>query len=598
MITPISTPTVLTPSHRPRDVQTAPLAPQITMLRSRSWQRLRFELEYALQKGTTANSYLIQAERTALIDPPGETFTPIYLETLQQLLDLNTLDYLILGHINVNRAATLKALLEINPRLTIICSNPAAITLRALFPDTPLTIAVVRGQEHLDLGQGHQLQFSVTPTPRWPDHLCTYDPVSQILFSDKLFGCHVCGDSLLDENRSALFGDQQHYFQCVFTHSIPQVETLVERLSTLPMAIVAPNHGPVLRYGVRQMIQFYRIWSQAQRVQTLSVVLLYASAYGNTAAMAQGIARGLAAADIGVDLINCETATPTEIQQAVERADGILLGSPTLGGHVPTQMQTACGIVLAQGGRHQWVGVFGSYGWSGEAVNELATKLQEAGFRLGCPPLRIKFKPTTEILQLCEKTGQQFARSLRQSRRLILTPTAPLQEKEPRSWSASTDRREQSLGRLIGSLCVLTVKRGEVTGALLSSWVTQASFSPPGLSIAIPQQHSISELLKVGEPFTLNILQEGKQVRKHFQRVLSPGEDRFKDLEILEADADQIILKEALAYLVCRVGSRIECGDHWVIYGVVETGQVLNRQGRTAVLHRQSSLPIEPFSLI
>jgi flavorubredoxin len=54
-----------------RDVQVALIGPSTLVLRSRTWDRLKFELEYARQRGTTANSYLIQARQTLLIDPPG-----------------------------------------------------------------------------------------------------------------------------------------------------------------------------------------------------------------------------------------------------------------------------------------------------------------------------------------------------------------------------------------------------------------------------------------------------------------------------------------------------------------------------------------------
>jgi flavorubredoxin/flavin reductase (DIM6/NTAB) family NADH-FMN oxidoreductase RutF len=578
---------------RPRDVQVSALTPEITVLRSRSWQRLRFEQEYSLQKGTTANSYLVQADQTALIDPPGETFTSIYLETLQSHVDLNTISYIILGHVNVNRVATLRALLDRLPQVTLICSNPAALTLRALLSNASLTIAVVRGEETLDLGKGHQLKFWTSPTLRWPDHLCTYDPATNILFSDKLFGCHVCADQIYDEHRSALLPDQQHYFQSVFARSAPQVETIIARLAQLPISILAPNHGPILGYGLRQVVQHYRIWSQTEQLRTLSVAILYASAYGNTAAMAQAVARGLAQADVGVDLINCEVATPAQIQHAVEQADGLLLGSPTLGGHLPTQMQTACGIVLAQGRRHQLVGVFGSYGWSGEAVEELAQKLQAAGFLLGSAPLRIKFKPTSEILSQCEQTGQDFAQSLKRSRKIALDAPMTLVETPDRLRHTFGDRRDQAMGRLVGSLCVLTFKRGDSADALLSSWIAQASFSPPGISVAIPKKHPMAALLEIGDCFTLNILQEGKQVRKHFQKTVHLGEDRFKGIELLDHEGEVLVLKEALAYLICRVGSRIECGDHWVIYGHVEEGKVIQNQGRSAVLYRPSGAPIE-----
>ncbi|NCR45289.1 MAG: FprA family A-type flavoprotein, partial [Microcystis aeruginosa SX13-01] len=50
---------------KPRDVQVAPIAADTFVFRSRTWDRLKFEIEYGLQKGTTANSYLIKSEKVA-----------------------------------------------------------------------------------------------------------------------------------------------------------------------------------------------------------------------------------------------------------------------------------------------------------------------------------------------------------------------------------------------------------------------------------------------------------------------------------------------------------------------------------------------------
>jgi len=158
---------------KPRDVQVSPIATDTIIIRSRSWARLRFEIEYALSKGTTANSYLIKADKIALIDPPGETFTEKYLNRLQEKIDINKINYVIVGHVNPNRAATLKALLDIAPQIKFICSNPAAINLRKALENENLPIMVMKGEENLDLGKGHNLRFIRTPNPRYPDHLCT-----------------------------------------------------------------------------------------------------------------------------------------------------------------------------------------------------------------------------------------------------------------------------------------------------------------------------------------------------------------------------------------------------------------------------------------
>ncbi|MDX2099648.1 MAG: FprA family A-type flavoprotein [Leptolyngbyaceae cyanobacterium bins.59] len=158
---------------KPRDVQVTDIAQQTIVLRSRTWERLKFEVEYARQRGTTANSYLIQADKIALLDPPGESFTPVFLPALKQHIALTSLDYIILNHLNSNRLATLKQLLAQTPQATLICSKPAANLLKEALPGWAEKIEVVRGDETLDLGQGHKLQFIAVPTPRWADGLCT-----------------------------------------------------------------------------------------------------------------------------------------------------------------------------------------------------------------------------------------------------------------------------------------------------------------------------------------------------------------------------------------------------------------------------------------
>ncbi len=129
-----------------KDVQIYPIAADTWGLRSRTWDRLKFEIEYGLQRGTTANSYLIMADKIALIDPPGESFTEIFLTALQQRLDLKTLDYIILGHVNANRSVTLKALLSLAPA-TLVCGQPRRSNLEKLLADCPHRVAIQKGND-------------------------------------------------------------------------------------------------------------------------------------------------------------------------------------------------------------------------------------------------------------------------------------------------------------------------------------------------------------------------------------------------------------------------------------------------------------------
>jgi flavorubredoxin/flavin reductase (DIM6/NTAB) family NADH-FMN oxidoreductase RutF len=571
------------PDIKPRDVQVAAIAAaDTTILRSRTWDRLKFEVEYSLQRGTTANSYLIQTDKIALLDPPGESFTEIFLHQLQQSVELQQLDYVILSHVNPNRMVTLKTLLELAPQVIFVCSKPGAIALQSALREYQalLRIWVPRADETLDLGQGHQLQFISIPTPRWPDGLCTYDPATRVLFTDKLFGCHVCGDEVLDEHWKRLDEDRRFYYDCLHASQARQVEVALDKLAAFSAKIYAPGHGPIVRYSLSRLTHDYRTWSQQQKEQDLTVALIYASAYGNTATLAQAIAKGITKAGVAVESINCEFADPTEIEAAVQKCDGFVIGSPTLGGHMPTQVQTALGIVLSTAAKTKLAGVFGSFGWSGEAVDEIESKLQDAGYRLGFETIRVKFKPDDATLQKCKEAGTDFAQALKKSKKF----RAPSQSVS----NSQIDRTAQAVGRVVGSLCVLAAKREGVTSAMLASWVTQASFNPPGLTVAVAKERAVESLNHTGDKFVLNILKEGMNVRRHFLKPFAPGEDRFAGLDTQEAENGCPIINDSLAYLECTVKSRLDCGDHWLVYAVVDNGKIIQSTGMTAVHHRKS----------
>lgn len=568
---------------KPRDVQVSPIGTNTRIVRSRSWARLRFEIEYALAKGTTANSYLIESDKVALIDPPGETFTEIFLNQLESRIDLKKIDYVIIGHVNPNRAATLKKLWQLAPQITFICSNPGAISLRKAFATDDssetkdLPLKVMRGDEILDLGQGHELSFIPTPNPRYPDELCTYDSRTEILFSDKLFGAHICGDQIFDEGWQVFQEDRRYYFDCLMAPHARQVEKALDKLSEFPARLYAPGHGPLVRYGLIELTKSYRQWSQQQNAQDSSVALIYASAYGNTATIAQAIARGITKSGVSVESINCEFADLEEIRTAVENSAGFVIGSPTLGGHAPTPVQTALGIVLSTAAKNKLAGVFGSFGWSGEAVDIIESKLKDAGYKFGFDTIRVKFKPNDVTLQTCEEAGTDFAQALKKVKKV-------------RARIQPASNVEQAVGRVIGSLCVVTAKQGEMSGAMLASWVSQASFTPPGLTIAVAKDRAVETLMHSGHSFVLNVLQEGNHLglMKHFLKPFSPGQDRFADVATAEAENGIPYLKDSLAYLECSVKDRMEVGDHWLVYATVDNGQVINNDGVTAVHYRKT----------
>ena len=590
---------------KPRDVQVAEIGVNTTVFRSRTWERLKFEIEYARQKGTTANSYLIEAPSIVLINPPGESFTDLFLAELGQRAYYQRLNYIILSHVNPNRIATLKLLLEAAPYATVICSKPGVNILRSVFAnqsfDVPspreneaedlgiefgtnqtLKVHVVRDEEELDLGDGHMLKFRFVPTPRHPDALTIYDRGTGILYTDKLFGSHVCDDAVFDEHWKTLNEARRYYFDCLYAAQAPQIAAILTKLAEFPARIYAPTHGSIIRHSRSVLTLDYYSWCEQQQKKDLSVALLYTSAYGNTATLARAIEKGFSQSGVAVRSIDCEFAKPEEITLAVQACDGFIIGSPTLAGHPPTQIQTALGIVLSTATQTQVAGVFGSYGWSGEAVDLIASKLQDVGYPQGFAPIRVKFAPTAETLEECVAAGVEFAKVLNKAKK-VRAPRQIITD-------GQTDRTGQALGRVTGSLCVITANDHGIPLGFLTSWVSQAGFSPPAITVSIAKDRDLECLVAGGEKFVLNILKEGRNVRSHFLKPPVPGIDRFANLETEIAANGCVILTEALSYLECTVQNRLDCGDRWLLYAVVDNGKVLEPASVTAIDRRKSGI--------
>ena len=153
---------------------------------------------------------------------------------------------------------------------------------------------------------------------------------------------------------------------------------------------------------------------------------------------------------------------------------------------------------------------------------------------------------------------------------------------------------DKALGRISGGLYVVTASQGEGESqrrsAMVASWVSQASSTPPGLTIAVAKDRAIEALMQVGDRFVLNVLRQDnhQQLMRHFLKRFPPGADRFAGVNVLEGTADGgPVLADALAFLGCRVEQRMEGPDHWIIYAVVEQGNVADAEASTAVHHRK-----------
>ena len=125
---------------------------------------------------------------------------------------------------------------------------------------------------------------------------------------------------------------------------------------------------------------------------------------------------------------------------------------------------------------------------------------------------------------------------------------------------------------------------------MLASWVQQCSFEPPLLSAAIQRGRLIANWLDEGSWFTLNILDDTQtDMIVHFGRGFGASEPAFAGLDVERPDSGGPVLREALAYLQCRVINRIATGDHDLFIAECVRGRLLS-EGHPMVHARKSGL--------
>ncbi|MCG9891662.1 MAG: diflavin flavoprotein [Thermosynechococcaceae cyanobacterium MS004] len=556
--------------------QTLEIADNTTALRSLDWDRDRFDIEFGLQNGTTYNSYLIRGEKVALVDTSHEKFRQLYLDALTGAIDPSTIDYIVVSHTEPDHSGLIPDVLKLAPQAIVVASKVAIQFLEDLVHQ-PFERQIVKNSDKLDLGNGHVLEFVMAPNLHWPDTLFTYDAKTGILYTCDAFGMHYCSEDSFDTNLQAIEPDYRFYYECLMAPNARSVLSAMKRMDELPpVTTIATGHGPLLRHHLQTLTQNYRDWSQSKAKAETTVAVFYVSDYGYSDRLSQAIARGITKTEVAVEMMDLKVADPQEVNELVGRAQGLVICTPPTAGAAATLTKAALGTLVAAVKDKQVVGLFEAYGGDDEPIDTLVNRFRDLGLALGFEPIRIKQTPTDQVYQLCEEAGTDLGQLLNRDRKI----------KAQKSLNSDL---EKALGRLSGGLYIITAQKGDVAGAMLASWVVQASLEPLGFSIAVAKDRAIESLMQVGDRFVLNVLEEGKHLglMKHFLKRFAPGADRFAGINTQTARNGAPILTDALAYLECQVTSRMECSDHWVVYSQVTAGRVSNPEGITAVHHRK-----------
>jgi flavin reductase (DIM6/NTAB) family NADH-FMN oxidoreductase RutF len=110
---------------------------------------------------------------------------------------------------------------------------------------------------------------------------------------------------------------------------------------------------------------------------------------------------------------------------------------------------------------------------------------------------------------------------------------------------------------------------GEANG-FTTCWVSQVSFEPQQVVVAVRRDQHTHELMEQGGVFSLNFLDTGQEeLARRFTEPLEPGDGTVGGSAYTTGETGAPLFEEAFAHLECRVVGKMEAGDHTVYLGEV-----------------------------
>ena len=380
------------------------------------WELLKFHGDdYSTHKGSTYNSYLIEEEKTVLIDTVWMPFADEFVSNLQKEIDLNKIDYIIVNHGEVDHSGSLPALMKLIPDKPIYCTANAVKSLKGQYHQD-WDFHVVKTGDKLDIGNGKELIFVEMSMLHWPDSMATYLTQDNILFSNDAFGQHYATEKLFNDlvDQCELYNECIKYYANILTpFSSILKKKLAEVLSFgLQIDVIATSHGVIWRDNPVQIVEKYAKWADDYQENQISVI--YDTMWNGTKELAERIAEGIGLADkdVTVKLFNLAKNDDNDVITEVFKSKTVVVGSPTVGNSV---LHSVAGFMHLMKGlkfKNKKAAAFGCYGWSGEGTKVILDSMKNAGFELiDEEGLRNLWNPYESVKEEAVRFGMKIAKA-------------------------------------------------------------------------------------------------------------------------------------------------------------------------------------------
>ncbi len=331
-----------------------------------------FEAQYEVPNGMAYNSYLIKDEKNVILDTIDQRVTNTWLENLEKELKEETVDYLVVSHLEPDHAYNIGLLAKKYPNMKIV-GNAMTFNMLPNFFDIDLSERKVEVKEGETLKIGkHTLQFFMAPMVHWPEVMVTYEQTEKVLFSADGFGKFGTLDTEEDWDCEA----RRYYFGIVGKYGA-QVQALLKKAKNLDIKMICPLHGPILKENLEHYLEKYDIWS-SYKAESDGVFIACASIYGNTLEAAKKLKKMLE--EKGAKKVVLTDLVREDMAEAVEdafRYDKIILTASSYNAGVFVPMQEFLHKLKERNYQNRKIGIIENGSWAPSAKKTIKEILQE-----------------------------------------------------------------------------------------------------------------------------------------------------------------------------------------------------------------------------
>ncbi|MCX7954103.1 MAG: FprA family A-type flavoprotein [Bacteroidales bacterium] len=374
-----------------------------------------FDIVMETKSGTTYNSYLIESDDIAIIDTVKEKFSDEFLAKIEKITPYERIKYIIVNHTEPDHSGALKNLLRKAPHAIVVGTSTALKYLDDMV-DVPFKKLTVKEDDIISLGK-KTLKFIMAPNLHWPDSMYTYLIEDKILFTCDSFGAHFCHEGMFEHLVPSWDEEFKYYFDVILKPYSQYMLKAIEKIKNLEINALCTGHGPILTNSPKKYIelteQYAKEYLNSLKHDNLTVLIVYVSAYGYTAKFANAIAESIKEENLKVIIKDIEKTDLGEMESLIVQSDAILIGSPTINQNTLLPIYKFLAVINPIRDKNKPASVFGSYGWSGEAVKIISAALKELKLNV-VKNEGIQAKFNSSNLSSFKEFGKNFADYIKQ----------------------------------------------------------------------------------------------------------------------------------------------------------------------------------------